>query len=1191
MPDAICPTLPDRYEPYPNATDAMLGKGGMADVFGARDRLLGELVAIKVVRHEVMTTPEFKSRFQREVDVSAAVVHPHLVPLHDLGELTDHRPYLALALANAGNLIELRRSNPPWPLIRRLLDEVLSALACLHARGILHLDVKLSNVLLHRDPDGRIRAWLSDLGLAKALEQKEAFQGTLAGTLSYMPLEVLLRRYAEIGPATDLFALGVLMYRLVSGTNPFKESSVPAHISKRRKPPRNVPIREGLRVPPGLSEIILTLLQADPRSRFDLAADVRAALAALPRLDDEAHIPPEDLGIPGDRLSAPPTDIVTDQEISSYEHDFIPSAKTSDGIPPWHRPQPGPMPFRPPPEPGKGAKARASLPLFALREVPLIGRDKQRQALWDLAREVSSTGRPRVVLISGEAGVGKTRLLKSTMRSLEEGGYATCVDVSFSRGGAPGDGYLGAVQRLLRLGDSDPEIVNRRLVRWLARDTRRTEQETRHEAELLQRLGALRPGQDPVSPAVAREYLFKHLETHAWRGMSVLLIEDAQWCTSTDDGAALAASVLQLGLPVLAIVTVRSDPLELHPVAGSSIRALRALGAVEIQLERIDSDNMLDLVLECISLEPHLASEVVTRSQGNPFFARELLNLWCQGDDLKPVVRPGNPPGSEVSEELRFTLNGPVEGAIPDDIRALLSGRLSLIFKRTDNAAKVGEALDVLGVAGSGLPWRVLENAAGPGLDELVNAGLVRNRRAVVRLDHPLLEQLLKERVHGRAKKAAHALLARAWSRFAKDARAHLEVGRHELAAGRLELAVASLVQAVEGLRLSGTAAEQRSAANDLADALKPLGQKSDPWILSQLSLARADLASGERRASIRRIETLWSMKPTPAMAIEVAAEYVNALEYEDRSRKGLPALEAIEHFVARVQPRIRARFHQARATCLLHLGRYGPAEREIRTALGYCDLETQEVELLDMLGTCISSVDLEMGLAQLEDAEKKAKKAGFRSLQAKTLATIARIRGIQGRWEEGRVMAEEAEQIALTIGFNSLVPLCRNSRAECLRFQGRVAQAEALYKVGGGWATATGQRAWSLAFHLNLALCALLRSDLPVLQKRLDIVAREHGKEWEPFAAIISGLDAAAEVLAGHGPEALSSVPQRQLLEEGLDGALIGTIISKIATARGWKEVARQWDNAVSTTLADLGLRAEMLSPMLHFFEKNTRA
>ena len=205
-----CPPLPDRYEAYPDAASAHVGSGGMADVFRVRDKLLNCIVAMKVVRAEAMEA-DFSARLQQEIAVSARIVHPNLVPLHDQGLLPDGRDYLALALGD-GSLLALRRRNPRWPLIRKLVDETLAALGHLHARGICHLDVKLSNVLLHRGVDGRFHAWLADLGLARANGRWENVDGALAGTLGYMALELLLRRFDEVSPRTDLFAVGVLLY-------------------------------------------------------------------------------------------------------------------------------------------------------------------------------------------------------------------------------------------------------------------------------------------------------------------------------------------------------------------------------------------------------------------------------------------------------------------------------------------------------------------------------------------------------------------------------------------------------------------------------------------------------------------------------------------------------------------------------------------------------------------------------------------------------------------------------------------------------------------------------------------------------------------------------------------------------------------------------------------------------------------
>ena len=1182
-PNPICPPLPERYQPLPDAAGALLGSGGMADVFRARDRLLGDEVAIKVVRQDVMAAPEFKPRFEREVSISASVVHPHLVPLHDLGELPDGRPYLALALADAGSLLELRRTNPPWPVLRRLLDEALSALSCLHARGTLHLDVKLSNVLLHRGKDGRAHAWLSDLGLAKALEQREAFQGTLAGTLSYMPLEVLLRRYGEIGPPADLFAVGVLMYRLVSGTNPFKDNGVPAHINLRYRPPRRVPVRAGLALPTGLDEIILALMQPDPRTRFDLAADLRAALASLPRLEgDEDDVR---LDVSEQRVSAAPTDVFR-EEVSSTSWSHDPVLDSSREVPRWNRPAMGPVPFRPLPEPGLGARARASLPLFALREIALVGREQELQQVWDLARGVATSRRPAVVILQGDAGVGKTRLVESVVRALEETGHAIPVTVCFSQMGGPGDGYPAGVRRLLRLVGDDPELTRARLERWIARDCQSIADDVRQEAELLQRWGVPAPGEEPVSSAVAREYLFKHLARHAWRGLGLLVIENAHWCRAADDGPALAASVLQLGLPVLCIVTTRTNPLDTQPSAAAGLRALKELGAVGLDLAPLARADMASLVDEYLPLEPGLADEVARRSEGNPLFARELIGQWCRENALVADDAPFGPVSRLGHGALRYRLAAPRHETIPEDIRSLLAARLSTLVQRSRNVAEVARALDVVGIAGSGLPWGVLVQAAGTGVHELLESGMLRVDEEVARVEHAMLAQLLRERVQGQAATRAHLALAEAWRSQGSQPRALVAVGHHELAAGRAEQAVVPLVQALEWLEVAGHAGELRAAALELNRAALAVQSDERPWVLAQLALAAADRASGAVPEAVTRIEALLARElQDPDLAIEVAAQYVNTLDYEPRARLGLPALEATEPMLATASPTARARWHQARAAALLHMGRSRPAERELREALDVVERDTQRAELLFQLGKALEPSDLDQALAHLQDAAALADRIGYRSLQSQAEAVMARLHGVRGQWVRGQAMAEHAERAALSLGFHGLVPLLRNARAECLRFQGEVAAAAELYREGRGWASATGQRSWTYVFDLNLALCALLQGRLGVLRDRLDAISEEADPSWEPFAPFVAGLEAAFAVVTDGGPEVLQDLPMWRIVAEGLDGALLLNLLLLAARRRGWEAEAERIRAVLERGLAERGLEAALLDPMLQVF------
>jgi hypothetical protein len=182
--------------------------------------------------------------------------------------------------------------------------------------------------------------------------------------------------------------------------------------------------------------------------------------------------------------------------------------------------------------------------------------------------------------------------------------------------------------------------------------------------------------------------------------------------------------------------------------------------------------------------------------------------------------------------------------------------------------------------------------------------------------------------------------------------------------------------------------------------------------------------------------------------------------------------------------------------------------------------------------------------------------------------------------------MAEHAERAALAIGFHWQVPLFRNSRAECLRFQGEVAAAGELYREGRGWAAATGQRSWTYVFDLNLALCALLQGRINALRDRLDAIAHEADPQWEPFAHFVAGLEAAWSALSDRGPEVLQDLPMSRIASEGLDGALLLSLLLRAARARGWGAEAGRLRGTLDRGLSDRGLEGKLLLPQLEVFE-----
>jgi len=275
--DAPLPALPQvaGYE-----IQEVLGHGGMGVVYKARQLGLNRMVALKMVLAGASASPQDLARFRAEAEAVAQLQHPNIVQIHDIGE-QGGCPFLALEYVGGGSLAAHLDGTPVAP--RQAAELVLAlARAVQHAHevGIVHRDLKPANVLLQ--PDGTPK--IADFGLAKRSESDHARTetGTILGSPSYMAPEQAAGRTNEIGPATDLYALGVILYELLTGRPPFKGASLLETIEQVREndpvPPRFLQPK----TPRDLETICLKCLEKQPRRRYasaaDLAADLRAFL-------------------------------------------------------------------------------------------------------------------------------------------------------------------------------------------------------------------------------------------------------------------------------------------------------------------------------------------------------------------------------------------------------------------------------------------------------------------------------------------------------------------------------------------------------------------------------------------------------------------------------------------------------------------------------------------------------------------------------------------------------------------------------------------------------------------------------------------------------------------------------------------------------------------------------------------------
>jgi eukaryotic-like serine/threonine-protein kinase len=259
--------LGGRYELH-----EVLGRGGMAEVRAGWDVRLGRRVAIKLLYPPLSAQAEIRRRFEVEARSAAGLSNPHVVAVHDFGE-HGTTPFIVMEQLPGRTLADAIAQGPlALPQVRRLLDEVLSALAAAHQAGILHRDMKPGNILLAADGTAKV----ADFGIAKSAESADTMTGQVVGTMGYLSAARLAGRPAAV--ADDLYAVGVVGYEALSGRRPFPQDNL-AELVRAVTQGRPDPLA-ALRPDADVATVcvIERALSRDPRLQFGSATQMRAAL-------------------------------------------------------------------------------------------------------------------------------------------------------------------------------------------------------------------------------------------------------------------------------------------------------------------------------------------------------------------------------------------------------------------------------------------------------------------------------------------------------------------------------------------------------------------------------------------------------------------------------------------------------------------------------------------------------------------------------------------------------------------------------------------------------------------------------------------------------------------------------------------------------------------------------------------------
>jgi serine/threonine protein kinase/tetratricopeptide (TPR) repeat protein len=621
-PSAVLPghVLAERYEVV-----SVLGEGGMGIVYRCRDLASGQDVALKrVIPPESKLAAEYIMWFYKEARALAALDHPCIVRARDFGQLRDGTPFLVMDLVSGVSLHDLSQVPNRFELIWASLDQIFGALAHAHARGIIHGDLKPSNVLVEEMPGEPPQIHILDFGLAWLRQDPhdERLDGTKAmefaphagaGTPGYMAPEQIQHEMHHVCGATDLYALGCILYKLLSGRSVF--SGDPKELLRLHAFDKPAELRLALEAPEAVVGFVKRLLAKRPWDRFEFAAEARAAWSAwrpASDTDPAAYVFPD---LPHKTASPPaPTTRKTGPPRGNTET--------------------------------LGAAPQRAPGLLSIRPSPLVGRDDIRHTLHELCDEVVEGNGPphRLVILVGPAGVGKSRIGEWLCEALHEEGSVIPLRARYRRIRSPLDGMLGAVTQYYNFERADRNAIERSLLhRWrVGADDKNGRAWVAGAGEWMRPLA---PDQ-PVGPSgirftldsfETRRLVIRYTLRRIARGRPLLFfLDDLHNAGETTFEGLRRVHEEEPDQRIVMLVTVRSEDVQLGTPQAEQLRQLReAMDGIVLDVKPLEAETTAALLRASLPLDDSAVQEAARRSRGNPLFALQQLHAWAIAGDMK----------------------------------------------------------------------------------------------------------------------------------------------------------------------------------------------------------------------------------------------------------------------------------------------------------------------------------------------------------------------------------------------------------------------------------------------------------------------------------------------------------------------------------------------------------------------------
>ena len=962
----------------------------MATVFEGLHARLRVAVAVKVITASEPGVA-LSEALAREIRAIAALCHPGIVTVHDYGlveracahpsglALAEGTPYLVTDRADGGTLRQLIREPPPpsWAEVRESLLAILDALAHAHGRGVIHCDIKPSNVLVTRSAHGARALGLTDFGIARRLDDHRT-QRSRAGTPAYMAPEQILGGGAPIGPWTDLYAVGCIACTLVRGAPPFERGPAARVLEAHLVQPPPL-LEASATVPAGFDDWLARMLDKRPSRRYRRAADAAFGLIAL-------GDPPEEVERDS-RLSSPRMSTLGDGVADSSTLAGVAVTEPTRPVEPvaaqsatgggpgrapvaplrahWWSAESGELP---PPMAGVG------LGLFGLREVPMLGRGFERDVLWSSLRRAADGPRPELVVLRGPPGTGKSRLAAWLCERAHELGAARPMHAHHGAAPGPGDGLLAMFERALgAAGVHDEAELAQRVAAELDGLVEPTEIGLVASVIAFFRDARRSRGGD----SDRRALLARLLRALGRERPLVVWIDDAHYGL---EALELCEFVLDHApdIPVLFVATVRSDQLDGRPEEAAWL-ARRDAEATTLDVEPLGRAEHERLVRWLLGLEDSLVERVVDRTEGHPLFAVQLVGDWVQ----REILVPG---------ERGFALRPGADVSLPDDIHALWTRRVAHLEALFEG--DTGRCLEVAAALGhevTAAQWERACGYAGLEIPAGLEAAMLEARLAVaapagLSFSHSMLRESLERRARAAGRwPSAHRACARALAELhPDDPEAAESIAVHWERAGEAARALEPLARATRHALLKARGEHARELSRRRARLLDASGvtEPDARWADHFIDAAWAHRLAGELDDLERALDRAEANDPGHPEAAFRRAD-LRWLRGEP-AHESLPALRAARAEArARAKPELEVRIASKLAAFTLDLGRGRDdgVEAMLTDALASAEAQgsaTRQVGCLAQIARAAQQAgDLDRGVTLFERAAEIARAAG----------------------------------------------------------------------------------------------------------------------------------------------------------------------------------------------------------------------